>query len=195
MSKEEFGDDFTAHMNSQKYALANLDDDDLDLDDESGRKKKGTKTFLIVLVVLLLSGGAFFLGEHFNSNGSTKIVDGIVEGGSVTKSGVLSESELRDLVVSAHLTAYWAGPIDGYKYTLYVPKTGVVVVRYLPNGKGLEDTSPKYRVIGTYAQKDATAAVQSSGKKDGSVGFTNIDGNAIFYVRGTTHKCLHGYKR
>jgi hypothetical protein len=138
----------------------------------------GTLVFALVVV------GAFLLGAYVNNKDAVVRTPISIGGtGSIEDSRALTETELRDLVLSSKLTAYWAGPIRGYKYAVASPKAGVVVVRYLPDGKGLDDDKPIYRVIGTYVQKGATEAVMSSGKKEGSVGFTNVDGNAVFYVR------------
>jgi hypothetical protein len=160
-------------------------DDDFELD-EVGSPSKRRKVALIVggsFAFLAVVLGSFYLGSHFNKSSSSSTVINSGGTGSLQGSRILSATELRDLVISSKITAYWAGPVDGYKYALASPKAGVAVVRYLPDGKGLDDTAPIYRVIGTYIQKGATEAVVSSGKKEGSVGFTNIDGNAVFYVR------------
>lgn len=161
--------------------IENEDQFDEDDWDSAGRPKLLFK-LLSIVGVLSLSVGAFFLGSYVSksenptgiSSPSDDSSDGI---------GALTETQLRDLVVSSKVAAYWAGPIRGYKYAFFMPKKGVVVIRYLPDGKGFEDSSPNYRVIGTYVQKDATKSVISGGKKSGSLGFTNIDGNSVFYVR------------
>jgi hypothetical protein len=164
--------------------------DFLDDEDESGKVGTKFKTRKFILITfgiaafIAVSVGAFYLGSHFKgtpSVGQSIQVNGTT--GSTTFAGAMSEQELRSAVQASHLTVYWVGPVANYKYSLFIPKTGVTVVKYLPAGNGLNDTAPNYRVIGTYVQVDATTAVVTSGKKTGSVGFTNADGNAVFYVR------------
>ena len=93
----------------------------------------------------------------------------------------LSEAQLRDVVAGEGLVVYWLGPQEGALYVLNSVSTAQNYVRYLPNGTGLDDTAPNYRVIGTYATKDAYAVTLSNAKKANSVGFTNEDGNAVYY--------------
>lgn len=95
----------------------------------------------------------------------------------------LSEKGLRDVVRKNNLTAYWVGPIAGDTYSIFVPKSGVAVVRYIPAGASVTDASPSFRLVATYVQKNAFATTQLAGAKEGNLGFTNIDGNAVFYVK------------
>lgn len=106
----------------------------------------------------------------------------------------LSEKELRNVIAAKNLTAYWAGPVAGNKYSLFVPKTGVVVVRYLPDGVGLKDTSATFRLIATYVQKGAFLKTQDAGTKVGNVGFINVDGHAVFYVKTRPTNVYMGIK-
>ncbi|MDP1721016.1 MAG: hypothetical protein Q8L08_08495 [Candidatus Nanopelagicaceae bacterium] len=93
----------------------------------------------------------------------------------------LSEAQLRDVVAGEGLDVYWLGPQEGALYALDSVSTTQNYVRYLPNGNGLEDTAPNYRVIGTYVTKDAFSVTLSNAKKANSVAFTNEDGNAVYY--------------
>lgn len=95
----------------------------------------------------------------------------------------LSEKGLRDVVRKNHLTAYWVGPIAGDTYSIFVPKTGVAVIRYIPAGARVTDASPSFRLVATYVQKNAFATTQLAGAREGNLGFINIDGNAVFYVK------------
>jgi hypothetical protein len=177
--------DETENSNRDLVAYDFLDDED-----ESGQvgiKSRSRRLMMItfgVVAFVAVSVGAFYLGSHFK--GTSEVRQSIQANGttgSTTFAGAMSEQELRSAVQASHLTVYWAGPVAHYKYSLFIPKSGVTVVKYLPAGNGLDDTAPNYRVIGTYIQADATTAVVTSGKKTGSVGFTNADGNAVFYVR------------
>ncbi|MBI3429799.1 MAG: hypothetical protein HY050_07080 [Actinobacteria bacterium] len=93
----------------------------------------------------------------------------------------LSEAELRQVVAGEGLTVYWLGSQEGALYALNSVSSAQNYVRYLPNGKGLGDTSANYRVIGTYETKDAFSVTLSNAKKINSVGFINEDGNAVYY--------------
>ena len=93
----------------------------------------------------------------------------------------LSEAELRQVVAGEGLTVYWLGPQEGALYALNSVSRAQNYVRYLPNGRGLADTSVKYRVVGTYETKDAFSVTLSNGKKVNAVAFINEDGNAVYY--------------
>ena len=80
---------------------------------------------------------------------------------------------------------YWAGPVDGAKYTLSSPAEGQVYVRYLPNGDGLTDTKPNYVVIATYTTTNAFSATQAAGNQSNGVTFVNTEGAAVFYNKDT----------
>ena len=127
---------------------------------------------LIAVVVLGIAG--YFIISHFsNSNDADKIRGKVA----------MSADELRSVVLANHLSVYWAGPMTKAKYALITSKTGSAFVRYLPNGNGLNDTTTSFRVIATYPQKGAFLITQSAGRVIGNVGFTNVDGNAVFYVK------------
>ncbi len=157
-----------------------------ELDDESSESRPRKKIFIFLLcgvAFIALIIGAYALGAHLNKKSLGSITNTTGASGSVQSFGIMTEQELRTVISSNKLIAYWTGPLAGYKYSIYTPKPGVVVVKYLPAGNGLNDTAPNYRVIGTYMQPDAMTAVETAGKKEGSVGFVNVDGNAVFYVR------------
>lgn len=94
----------------------------------------------------------------------------------------LTEAQLREVVAGEGLVVYWLGPQEGALYALDSVSTAQNYVRYLPNGKGLDDTAASYRVIGTYKTKDAYSATLSNAKRPNSVGFINEDGNAVYYA-------------
>lgn len=94
----------------------------------------------------------------------------------------MSEQELRDVVNAKHLIVYWAGPVSGAKYSL-TQKPGQSFVRYLPAGRGLTDTGNTFRIIATYSEQGAFALNRTAGRLFGNVGFTNIDGQAVFYEK------------
>lgn len=132
---------------------------------------KSRRKFMTIVVALVVVGGLLLL---INVNKSKDL-------SSLTGNVALSASELHDLVVAKHITVYWAGSMDGAKYTLTANTPGVAVVKYLPGGVGLNDTKTLFRAIGTYGQKNAYQIAKNSGASPGNVGFINADGNAIFY--------------
>jgi hypothetical protein len=95
----------------------------------------------------------------------------------------LTEKELISAVKQLGVAVYWAGPVEGAKYTLSAPAEGQVYVRYLPNGEGLTDTKPNYVVIATYATPDAFTSTQAAGNQTNGVTFINTQGAAVFYSK------------
>lgn len=95
----------------------------------------------------------------------------------------LSQGQLRDLVVREGLVVYWLGPEKGVRYALVSVNKNQNYVRYLPDGQGLNDVGANFRVVGTYKAKDAflTTQIKSTQLTAGSAGFTNADGDAVYY--------------
>lgn len=135
-------------------------------------------------VVILSVAGYLIFSHGSNSSDLLKIQ------GKVT----MSAGELRSVVLAKQLTVYWAGAVTGAKYALIANKPGVSFVRYLPNGQGLNDATTSYRVIATYVQKGAFLITQSAGGVSGNVGFTNVDGNSVFYVKTRPTNVYMGIK-
>jgi hypothetical protein len=148
-------------------------------------KGKGSRMFLTLVVIAIVLVGGFFAVKHFRSSGDLAKVQGKV---------ALSAQELRDVVIAKKITAYWAGPVDGAKYTLIATTPGVAFVRYLPGGVGLTDTKTLFRAIGTYTQKNAFAVSTAGGLALGNVGFVNADGNAVFYSKARPTNVYVGIK-
>lgn len=148
------------------------------------RGKNTLRSFVFIVGVIVVVGG-FLLISHANKNGDIAQNQGKV---------ALSDTELRDLVLSKHLTVYWAGPMAGAKYTLTAVTPGIVYVKYLPGGVGLNDTKTSFRTIGTYIQKNAFKVAQNAGAAPGNVGFLNADGNAVLYSSSRTSNVYIGIK-
>lgn len=157
------------------------------VDLRSPRRKKSRPLLflgsLIAVVVLGIAG--YFIISHFSKSNDAQKTAGKV---------AMSADELRSVVLAKHLTVYWAGPMAGAKYALIANKPGQAFVRYLPNGNGLNDTTTSFRVIATYPQKGAFLVTQSAGGVSGNVGFTNVDGNAVFYVKTRPTNVYMGIK-
>jgi hypothetical protein len=150
------------------------------------RKKSRPLLFLGSLIAVIVLGIAgYFIISHYSKGNDTQKIAGKV---------AMSADELRSVVIAKHLTVYWAGPMAGAKYALIANKPGQSFVRYLPNGNGLNDTTTSFRVIATYVQKGAFLITQSAGGVSGNVGFTNVDGNAVFYVKTRPTNVYMGIK-
>jgi len=146
---------------------------------EKPKMSQNSKTVLLMLV-------AFIVGSLF-TYGITKNTTPTPEASTSTFTDViagkvaLTESELIDAVKKLGVDVYWAGPVDGAKYTLSAPAEGQVYLRYLPNGDGLTDTKPNYVVIATYTTADAFTATQAAGNQSNGVTFINNQGAAVYY--------------
>jgi hypothetical protein len=157
------------------------------VDFSSPKRKKGRPLLaigsFIALVILGIAG--YFIISQFSKGSDADKTAGKV---------AMSADDLRSVVLSKHLTVYWAGPMKGAKYALIANKSGSAFVRYLPGGNGLNDTTTSFRVIATYVQKGAFLITQSAGGVTGNVGFTNVDGNAVFYVKTRPTNVYMGIK-
>ena len=132
-----------------------------------------------VIAGLLIGSGSVLIGNSVSA--STVQIAGTTLG-----QVALTESQLRTAVTSNKLNAYWAGPQENALYSLTSNPNGQVFVRYLPNGKGLTDTSAKYRVIATYPQADAYSVTQSAGNQANAISFVNADGAQVYYSKTYT---------
>lgn len=148
-------------------------------------KRRSLRLLTAFVVIVVVGVVAYFLITHFTKDSDAQKMQGKV---------AMSAGELRSVVLANHLTVYWAGPTDGAKYALIVKNPNSIFVRYLPNGQGLADTTTSYRVIATYVQKNAFLITQSAGAVVGNVGFTNVDGNAVFYVKTRPTNVYMGIK-
>ncbi len=156
--------------------------------DFSAAKTKRRRPLLVLgslIAVVVLGVAGYFIISHFSKSNDAQKIQGKV---------AMSAAELRSMVLAKHLTVYWAGPMTGAKYALIANKPGSSFVRYLPNGNGLNDTTTSFRVIATYTQKGAFLITQSAGGVSGNVGFTNVDGNAVFYVKTRPTNVYMGIK-
>lgn len=149
------------------------------------KKRRPLLTLVSLFAVIILGLASYFIISHFSNNNDAQKIQGKV---------AMSAKELRSVVLSKQLTVYWAGPVNGAKYALIANKAGSSFVRYLPNGNGLNDTTTSFRVIATYSQKDAFSITQGAGGVIGNVGFTNVDDNAVFYVKARPTNVYMGIK-
>lgn len=156
--------------------------------DFSPQKNKRSRPLLVLgslVAVVVLGFIGYFIISHFSKSNDADKTTGKV---------AMSADELRSFVLAKHLTVYWAGPQTDAKYALITNKNGSAFIRYLPNGNGLNDATTSFRVIATYIQKGAFLITQSAGGVAGNVGFTNVDGNAVFYVKTRPTNVYMGIK-
>ncbi len=138
--------------------------------------RRATPLLITAVVVFAATIGfvKYTAPEHFGLAFALKATSGKV---------ALTQNQLRDLVVGEGLVVYWLGPEVGARYALVSVNKNQNYVRYLPGGEGLSDVGANFRVIGTYMTKDAFQITQNDGNilTNGSAGFTNADGNAVYY--------------
>jgi len=149
-----------------------------------------SRFFLVLVLVAALVGGGFYYVIHSHSVSSKTVASVTATQGKL----VLSGDELRQVVIREGITAYWVGPEPGADYALSVLADGRVYVRYLPKGKGLTDKEPAYKVIATYVTANAFVKTQQAATSEGSVGFVNGDGNAVYYAKARPTNVYIGLK-
>ncbi len=106
----------------------------------------------------------------------------------------LSESELREVVDSINQTVYWAGPLRGAKYTINAQNVNTIYVRYLPDGKGISDQTPQFRVIATYKQVNAYDATLTAGNQENGISFVKPNGTVVYYNKNVPTNVYVAYK-
>ena len=144
----------------------------------------GSSKVAILMIVAFLAGSG--LTYAITANQESVVTASTSTFSDVTAGKVaLSEKELISAVAELGVDVYWAGPVDGAKYTLSVPAEGQAYVRYLPNGEGINDTAANYVVIATYATPNAFASTQAAGNQTNGVTFINAQGAAVFYSKET----------
>lgn len=143
--------------------------------------KPSTKTALLMLAAFIAGST---LTYAFTANSEPTIEASASTFAEISTGKVsLTEKELISAVKQLGVDVYWAGPVDGARYTLSAPAEGQVYVRYLPNGEGLTDTKANYVVIATYATPDAFTATQAAGNQTNGVTFISTQGAAVFYSK------------
>ena len=158
-----------------------MSQDTLNQSPEEEEKKK--RKILAILLILLLAFGAGF-AILFKGSPSVTNTDGTV---------ALTQADLVKTINSNHLSAYWVGPVADAKYTLTVkPNNGGIIIRYIPNGSTIK--ASLVRQIATYTVKNAASIVATNGAATGNLGFTNVDGNSVFYSKTRATNVYVGIK-
>tara|TARA_B110000503_G_scaffold31555_1_gene50982 strand:- start:1329 stop:2075 length:747 start_codon:yes stop_codon:yes gene_type:complete len=142
------------------------------------KTRRGVAIFSsLVTLVLTLSFSSLFATNPLDTTTLAARISGGV---------LLSESDLADVVSKLGETVYWVGPMRGAKYTINAQNVGAIYVRYLPNAKGISDTSPNYRVIATYKEANAYDATLAAGNQPNGVSFAKEDGAGVVYYNKNT---------
>jgi len=146
-------------------------------------------------VAIVTAAVTLVLTLSFSSLFATNPLDTTTLAARISGGVALSESELKDVVVKLGETVYWAGPIRGAKYTINAQNVGAIYVRYLPDGKGISDTNPNYRVIATYKEANAYDATLAAGNQPNGVSFAKPDGaGVVYYNKNTPTNVYLAYK-
>ena len=142
------------------------------------QSRKGVALVSAVITMVLTLG--------FSSLFATNPLDTTTLAARISGGVALSESELKDVVSKLGETVYWSGPERGAKYTINAQNVGAIYVRYLPDGKGISDTAPKYRVIATYKEANGYDATLAAGNQANGVSVARPDNTGVIYYNKTT---------
>lgn len=162
-----------------------MDDEPLQPNERKSRRRLPIILLSSFLAISSVAGAGFYFGNKEKQPDQLQLLQGKI---------ALSEKGLRDAVRKYELVAYWTGPIPENTYSVFVPKPGVVVVRYIPKEGSVLDTSQNYRLVATYVLKDAFNTTQNGGLQAANAGFINVDGNAVFYVKARPTNVYVGMK-
>lgn len=137
-------------------------------------------------VALVTAAITLVLTLSFSSLFATNPADTTTLAARISGGVALSEGELKDVVKKLGENVYWAGPMRGAKYTINAQNVGAIYVRYLPNGKGISDTDPKYRVVATYKEANGYDATLAAGNQADGVSVTRADKTGVLYYNKNT---------
>ena len=106
----------------------------------------------------------------------------------------MTEAELRDVVISKHLTVYWLGPESGASYLLNAMDPLAISLTIVTSSSLVKETRASYPQIGTYVQKNAFQAVLTGGGTKDIAGFINADGNSVYYSSVDSKNVFVGFR-
>lgn len=135
-------------------------------------KKSTALVVALVSVILTLGLSSLFAPNNMDTTTLAAKISGGVS---------LSEKELKAVVKQIGQKVYWVGPMSGAKYTINAQNFNSIYVRYLADGKGISDQTPKYRVIATYKEANGYNSTLSAGNQADGLSFTNPNGSAVYY--------------
>lgn len=137
------------------------------------------KSRLGVAIVTAIISIALTLG--LSSLFATNPLDTTTLAARISGGVALTEGELKAVVKELGETVYWSGPVRGAKYTINAQNVGAIYVRYLPDGKGISDNAPNYRVVATYKEENGYDATLAAGNQVNGVSLTRSDDNGVIY--------------
>ncbi len=137
-------------------------------------------------IALITAVFTLVLTLGFSSLFATNTLDTTTLAARISGGVALSEGELKDVVTKLGETVYWAGPQRGAKYTINAQNVGAIYVRYLPDGKGISDNAPKYRVIATYKEPNGYDATLAAGNQANGVSVARPDKTGVIYYNKNT---------
>jgi hypothetical protein len=141
------------------------------------------RRFQIFIGASVLLGGLLAFTLLFLSGSVRGILPTSEAKNAIAGEVALTEQQLIQLVNEAQVNAYWVGPLAGASYALTITADNQVFVKYLPDGNGLDDLKPEYRVIATYPEAAAYDITRAAGTQSTAISFINSDGAAVFYSK------------
>jgi len=151
-----------------------------------------TKKFIFSLISVFVLSSSITYGITHKIDSSAPTATTFLA--KISGGVALSESELKSVIFQLKRTVYWTGPRRGAKYTINALTDGQTYIRYLPDGKGVADTAPNYRTVGTYESADAYTATLAAGNEANGVSFTTADGRVIHYNKSASDNVYLAYK-
>ena len=146
----------------------------LDLPKSSSPKRFSAETAIILIVIAAVVLGIVQANQKNQRSWREQALSGSV---------AMTESQLRELIISEKLTVYWTGPMTKSLYMLNTKKSGQSILTYLPQKVNSQKVIVNTRVIGTYYSQKAFAESLNIAASDGNVSFKNADGNLVFYPK------------
>lgn len=155
-------------------------------------KKLASILALVVFMTAFITFGVTHrLDARANASSSTSATSFIAK---ISGGVALTEPELRDVVKQLKRTVFWTGPQKNARYTINALTDGQTYLRYLPGGKGVSDSQPNYRTVGTYESDQAYTATLAAGNEANGVSFTTTDGRVIHYNKASEGNIYMAFK-
>lgn len=143
-------------------------------------QEKHTPMFFIGLIAVVAVISAFVtfgIAQQFRPGVDSKTTLAARTSGGVC----LTEKELRNLVSTQKITAYWAGPISDATYSVNTTNSGEVFLRYVQKGQSCDSNSKDFRVIATYSVSGAYDSTKKAGSQANGVSLANQDGSVVYF--------------
>lgn len=132
---------------------------------------------LIAAVALISAFITFGITQQFKPSLDSKTTLAARTSGGVC----LTENELRNVISTEKITAYWAGPIKGATYSLNTTNSGQVFIRYVQKDQVCDSDTKDFRVIATYTLSGAYETTKLAGSQSNGVSLENQDGSVVYF--------------